>query len=173
MSEETFLAIISQNDRLISGLIRANETQAESHVRLIETLPELAETQRKNTGRFVFPVGGTCSRIVQFAKALNEFEITEADAEVIRHDEEWEVDDMRYYKVSRISEINLRTGHCILDIEGSQDAVTGKIEDPLLSVPNNPYTAALNAHTGCTVQAKAVRSGGRIRTLHISDVKNP
>ena len=171
VADEVHRAILSQNDTLIGGLLDARKDQAELHRLLIETLPELAGTQRKNARRFVTPVGETCSRIVQFTGDPGEFEITEADAEVIREDEEWEVDDMREYRVTRISEINLRTGHCILDIEGGQDAVAGKIQDPLLSSPNNPYTVALNAHTGCTVQAKAVRRGGKIRTLHISDVK--
>ena len=76
---------------------------------------------------------------------------------------------MREYKVTRISEINVHTGHCIVAVEGIPDPVHGRIDDPVLARANNPYTRALNDQSACTVMAKAVRRAGRIQKLFISD----
>ena len=83
------------------------------------------------------------------------------------------VDEMAEFRVTKISEIDIRTGHCVIDIEGITERSTGKIVDPVLENPGNIYTSSLNEHTGFVVKAKAVRKNGVIKRLYISDSKQP
>jgi hypothetical protein len=156
--------------QLAMGLVRSNDNLASLHAKLIETLPALAAATRSHGVRLVAPVGRTCKEIVQFADTPSESRITEADAEVIRGGGDMEVDSVADYQVNRIREINLKTGHCIVEVEGIGE-VRGKITDPSLEQPSNVYTSALDKHVGCSVQAKAVRKDGEIHRLFISDAK--
>lgn len=76
---------------------------------------------------------------------------------------------MQTYQVTRVRAVNVDTGHCIIDVEGVGERITGKITDPALDVPNNVYTTALNSQGPCVVQAKAVRKEGEIKRLYISN----
>lgn len=153
---------------LAAGLVRANDNLASLHSQLIGTLPDLADATREHGRRFVAPVGKTCAEIRQLTSAPSEVLITESDAEVIRGETELEVDPMAEFTINRISEINLRTGHCVLETDDGA-IVPGKITDPVLSVADNTYTRALNEHASFKVQAKAVRQGDTIRRLYISN----
>ncbi len=155
---------------LANGMVKSN-TELISVLRsfFIDTLPQLADTTRPHAKKFVQPVGETCSRIVQFPETSFESLITESDAEVIRGDAAMEVDPMAEFKVNRISEIDIRTGHCVVDVEGIGVQLKGKITDPVLETPNNVYTSALNSHAGFKIRAKAVRKDGEIKRLYISD----
>ena len=77
---------------------------------------------------------------------------------------------MEEFRVTRISEVDIRTGHCVIDVEGIAEQLIGKITDPALEIPENMYTSSLNNHTGFVVQAKAIRKNGEIRRLYISNV---
>ncbi len=153
------------------NIASANERMASLHEKLIEKLPELATKTRSNGRKFVSPVGSSCSSIRQFAETQYESDITEPDAEVIRGNEDMEVEEMKDYKANMISEINLNTGHCTLEIEGIDRPVSGQISDPALGSPGNIYTRSLDSRSGFTVTAKAVKKGGKIQRLHISDAK--
>jgi hypothetical protein len=174
---ETLAAALTEQARinadvqsqLAAGLIKANDNLALLQSRLIETLPQLAETTRPHAAQLVRPVGKSCREIIQFSGSDAESRITEADAEVIRGTPAMEVDPMTTFKVNRINEINLSTGHCILDVEGVGPKVIGKITDPALGVPDNVYTRALNEHSSCVVEAKAVKRNDVIVSLYISN----
>lgn len=153
----------------VGGLIKANDNLASLQEKLINTLPQLADATRPHAKRFVQPVGETCSKIIQFTNTPDESSISESDAEVIRGDSTMEVDAMAEYRVTKISEIDLRTGHCVIDVEGVAERLTGKIADPVLEIPGNIYTSALSNHTGFVVDAKAVRKSGVIKSLYISN----
>lgn len=157
---------------LAEGIIRANDNLASLHEKLIELLPTLAGRTRGYGRQLVSPVGSSCEEIAQFADTQFESRITESDAEVIRGDEDMEVDEMQDYKVIRIREINLNTGHCVLELAGVDLSVSGKITDPTLETPGNLYTRSLNEQTGFIATAKAVKKSGQIHKLHISDAKD-
>ena len=76
---------------------------------------------------------------------------------------------METFRVTKISEIDIRSGHCVIDVEGSEGHLIGKIMDPGLKIANNIYTSALNNHSAFTVKAKVVRKNGEIKRLYISD----
>lgn len=82
-----------------------------------------------------------------------------------------EVDDMQQYRCRQITEVNRLNGHCILDVEGFDHLVVGKISDPTLEQPNNIYTRSMNQQTPFMVSAKLVRKAGIAHRLFISDAK--
>jgi hypothetical protein len=174
---------LSQGDNslamvLANGLTRANENlsiandkQSALISQLMTTLPELAASTRGHARGVVSPVGSTCGTVTQFAHTDQAVVIDESEAEVIRGGDELEVDDMQEFKCRRMVEVNVKNGHCILEIEGFAKLVPGKIGDPAIGAPNNIYTQALNSQTSLTISAKAVKRNGVIQRLHISDAK--
>ena len=151
-------------------MIRANDNLATLNEKLIDTLPTLAESTRSHGKQLVKPIGNTCREIRQYSKT-QEIVIDEAEAAVIRGSSQMEVAEMQTFKCRRITEVNVKTGHCILDIEGFDKPVSGKISDPAINTPNNVYTNALNESTGFSVVAKPVRMDGVVSKLFISDAK--
>ena len=59
-------------------------------------------------------------------------------------------------------------GACRLRLLPDGRIVSGKIIDPVLSVPGNVYTAALNENRPLHVVAKPTLKDGSIRTLFVS-----
>ena len=156
--------------QLTQGLIKGHTEVADLHSKLIDMIPVLAGATRTHGQHLVRPVSETCTELVQFADSAEPSIVTEADAEVIRGGSTMEVGEMAKFEVAKISEVNLKTGHCVLNLQGSECPIPGKITDPGLHVPDNAYTRALNQQTGFTVGAKAVKKDGNIVRLYISDV---
>ena len=171
LKNDVTLALVSGLVQANEGLVQANADTLERllHVCLNETLPLLANETRSHGRNFVRPVGDTCSKIVQFPGTPFESSISESEADVIRGDTAMEVDPMAEFKVTHISEVDIRTGHCVIDVEGINSQLIGKITDPVLETPGNVYTNALNNHTGFLASAKAVRKNGDIKRLYISN----
>ena len=168
--QEVIARLASVIEKQSKALIKGNQNLVSVQTKLIETLPALAIAVRPHGKRFVAPIGPSCSSVVQFADSPEKIRIDEAEADVIRGDEEIEIDVMTSYRITRIKELNLETGHCIVDVDGVGE-VTGKISDPVLKTPSNVYTSAMDTHDGCTVTAKGVRKDGVLVKLHISDAK--
>jgi len=161
-------------EQMTKGLMSANEHSTDITRRLIDKFPAVADATRQAGRELVTPVGTSCRSMTQFADTAHAETVSEADAEVIRGDEEMEVDDMAQFTATRISEINISTGHCILQVEGFPAPVAGRITDPALKSPENVYTSALHHHTGLTIDAKPVRQREQVKRLYISHaVPNP
>lgn len=156
---------------LANGIIHANDNMASLHGKLIDTLPQLADATRPSAKELVTPVGNTCKKIEQFSNTSLVVPISEPEAEVIRGDEDYEVDEMQNFNCNRITEVDIENGHCKLDIEGLDHMVIGKIDDPIIHTPNNIYTRALNEQKPFTITAKPVKKQGIIHRLYISDAK--
>lgn len=163
------------NTVLANGLVRAVDqaTAMQSqtmtlHSKLIETLPALAAATKPHAVHLVVPIGVSCTSIAQFAGTPQQSVITEPEARLIRGEGASTVGQSESYQVNRVKEINVETGHCIVDVQGVGE-VTGEIRDPVLSQPGNVYTTALDQQTGCQVTAKAVTTNGNIDKLVISD----
>ncbi len=162
-------ATAAMNEHLVSIIDKQNARLADLHSKLIDTMPQLVEAVRPAAEAMVAPVGDTCSALTQFKRTTQQVVIDEADAEVIRSKAPDEVDDIATFSVNRVLELNLNSGHCVVELAGHGGIVSGKITDPKLSLPNNPYTTAMDAHTALAVNAKAVRRASAIRRLFISD----
>ncbi|WP_025041828.1 DUF7946 domain-containing protein [Nitrosospira briensis] len=156
---------------LANGLVQSNVTFARLQERLILKLPDVADSTRSHGRSLVRPVGDTCSSLTQFAHTKQEITISEPEADVIRGGTDMEIDDMQEFRCKRITEVNVESGHCILDVEGFNALVTGKISDPALETPNNIYTRSLNGHTPFIISAKPVKRNGIVQKLHISDAR--
>lgn len=157
--------------QLAAGLMRSNELHASVASQLIATLPALAGATRPAATQFVEPVGRTCESITQFVGGPSPVMIGQAEAQTIRSGRSAEVKDVATYQVERVLSLNLNTGACTLDV-AELGRVRGRITDPALQIPGNPYTQALNAHLPLAVDAKAVTIDGEIRSLYISTTKN-
>lgn len=158
-------------EQLIAGLVKGQSDMSALAMKLADTLPALASATRTHGIDIVKPVGFTCTEIRQFSSTpALESKITEAEALVIRGGEAMEVDNVATYKLNRIRELNLDTGHCVVDIDGV-GAVPGRITDPVLETPNNVYTRRMNDQGIVSVEGKAVRKNGEIQKLFISDAE--
>ena len=78
---------------------------------------------------------------------------------------------MGQFVCTRISEVNVVSGHCILSVDGLNGPVVGKISDPVLLEPKNVYTNALNSQTGFSFSAKPVKKNGEIHRLYVSTAR--
>lgn len=159
----------SLNTVLVNGLIKANDNLASLHDKLIDTLPQIAEATRAHGRQLVTPVGNTCNSLSQFSNTDQEIIISEPEAEVIRGGSQMEIEEMQKFNCKRIREVNEINGHCILEIEGFDEFIVGKISDPALKIPNNVYTKSLDNHSAFTISAKPVKRNGVVQKLHISD----
>lgn len=159
-------------EQLINGLVKSNDNLASLQGKLIDALPELADATRAHGRLLVAPVGNSCKSIVQVFGHDNKIVIDEPEAEVIRGDSKLEVEDMQNFECKEITEVNVTTGHCILNVEGFDKPIAGKISDPALNVPNNVYTRALNNKSRFRVSAKPVKRDGVVHKLYISDARD-
>ncbi len=155
--------------QLINAITKSNDNLASLHNKLISTLPQLADATRIHGKQLVTPIGNTCKIIKQFTGTEKEVVIDEPEADAIRSNNETEVEDMQSYTCERITEVNVETGHCILQIEGFDAPLIGKISDPAIEHPNNIYTRALNEKASFIILAKVVKRNGVIFKLYISD----
>ena len=160
--------IFRSNRQLTGGLVEASKRSMDLNENLVDTLgstlPDLASRYRPTGRDLVDPVGRSCSNMTQF-NGTYESIISESDAEVIRGTDDMEVDPMTRFKIRQISEINLSTRHCILQIDDNQRFVPGIINDPALQQPNSIYTRALNERKEFVACTKVVRKDGEIYLL--------
>lgn len=154
---------------LANGLNQANDNLASLASKLVDTLPALAEVTRSPARQLVAPVGPSCRELTQLNNTQLSTVISEPEAEVIRGKGDMEVEEMVRLRCNRISEINLESGHCILEIEGYERPVKGMIADPALKTPKNIYTRALDEQSGFYVSAKPIKKNGELYQLHIAD----
>lgn len=157
--------------QLVNALTKANDNLASLQSQLIDQLPRLAENNRNNAKEFVTPIiGNSVVNINQFSGTNDLVKIDGADAEAINNDD-MEVDEMQKFHCLRITEVNIRTGHCIMEIEGYEKPVSGVINDPVISTPHNIYTKSLDNGASFTISAKPVRKNGELYKLYVSDAK--
>jgi hypothetical protein len=159
--------------QFIAALSRSNTQLVDLHSQLLNKLPDLADATRPAAKNFVEPVGKSCRSITAFPDSPLEYQLGEAEAQAIKAGPASEVQDMATYNIERISGINVDTGSCQVDLAGGVGRVRGRITDPALTIPGNPYTEALNNQNRLTVEAKAVLRNGELHSLFISNTKVP
>lgn len=156
-------------DSVIRDILRDRQHERETTE---QTVLGLVDILAPGVTRAITPIGKTCSSITQFADTEAAKTITEADAEVMRSDEDLEVDEMKSYKLAQVQELDLATGHCrVLLSDDPTKVIPGRINDPVLQRRGDPYSQALANRTELTVKAKAVKRNGELKQLYISDVQ--
>lgn len=157
--------LISANDNMLSG----QQQTAALHESLIRTIPEIAGANRNHARKMVAPVGRSCSQILQTSNGTTMSEISEPEAAAIRSKDDLVVCDTETMQCSNIIELNLRTGHCEVQVDRYEGTVIGKITDPQLEQAGNIYSRSLDRQTAFTITAKAVMKDDRVHCLFISD----
>jgi len=161
---------------LANGLIRSNDNIADSnkrsiavHEALIHRIPEIANSNRNNARQMVSPVGRSCTSISQSSNGEIMSQITEPDAEAIRSKEDLVVGDTETMQCLKIIELNLRTGHCEIEVDRYEGVIIGKITDPQLEQAGNIYSRSLDRQTQFAISAKPVMKEDNVQRLYISD----
>jgi hypothetical protein len=154
---------------LANGLIRANDNLAGLQANMLATLPALVGAAKPHFREAITPVGRSCGKLVQFADTDSPLEVSEPEAMAIRSDEDLVVGKPDGFKLSRIHSLNLDNGACRVSIEGMDGVFAGKIDDIALRMPDNPYSSALNSHSGLSVRARPVYRGDELHRLFITE----
>lgn len=99
--------------------------------------------------------------------------IDEPTAEVLRAKEELMVGDQRTFHV-KFSAVDKSGKRCKVEILGDEGReIPCRITDPALMTTGNIYTHSLDTDAVAEIQAKPVLRDGIIRTLYISDGREP
>ncbi|RBP79582.1 hypothetical protein EBI01_15285 [Marinomonas rhizomae] len=133
---------------------------------LIDILARVALDNRGPLKSLVAPVGPDCKSLQQFEGGLI---TTEADADAIRSKKELTVGDIQDYVCEQITGLDVSTGLCKLKIKDIEGIVNGKISDPVLELPHNVYSTALDMHTKIIITAKPHLQLDQIKKLYISN----
>ncbi len=155
----------SENDGQVAAILA--QGAIDNQAALITALRDVALNNQSALRQAVAPVGRDCSTLTQLGSVTT----TEADADAIRSKEELEVGDMQEYRCERISSLDTETGACKLKIESIEGVISGKVNDPVLSMPHNLYSQALDMHTPLVISAKPHLKSGVICKLYIADAK--
>ncbi|MGK7867714.1 hypothetical protein [Falsiroseomonas sp. E2-1-a20] len=136
--------------------------------RLMDTLDRLIGGLRPAVRQAVKPVGRSATSLTIAGEGVPPVVIGEAEAEAIRADVPLEVGAQQEFSVS-ITELDVETGTCRVSFAGGEGRVSGRITDPVLTQPNNPYALALASRQPLSVLAKPTLRDGELERLFISD----
>lgn len=114
------------------------------------------------------PIGSTCKEISLGNPSPAQTLIGEAEAKVLSTKEEMIVDDPKEY-VGTFEAVDTTNGNCKFVPTGSDVALSGRITDPVILLPQNPYTHSLDTKEPVKVHAKAVSQNGEVVKLFISN----
>lgn len=138
--------------------------------RLLDTVDKMADALRPAAKQAVAPIGVTARSLtigsVDRARGMT---VGEAEKAAIAAEGPSEVGQERSYIVV-ITELDLTNGSCKLALTDDPDnRIAGRITDPAIDIPNNPYALAFAAMEPLAVRAKATIRNGEIQRLFISD----
>lgn len=136
--------------------------------RALATIDKMADALRPAVRQAVEPVGKTASTLT-IGSGERRVVIDAADREAVMSDDPPEISPEGDYLV-RITELDMETGSCRLALADEPDTrVPGRIVDPAVGIPNNPYVTAMASCRPLRVRAKAVIRDGSIERLYVSD----
>lgn len=120
--------------------------------------------------QLVRPVGSTCRQIEVGARESTTPPVTigEPEAQVLASPDELSVEDVRAY-TGTFEGVDTTNGNCKFRPSDADEPIPGKITDPALLMPQNPYTHSLDTKRPIQIHAKAVTKDGEIVRLFISD----
>ncbi|MEI9890370.1 MAG: hypothetical protein WDN45_06900 [Caulobacteraceae bacterium] len=111
--------------------------------RLLGTIDKMADNLKPAARRAVAPIGASARTLtVGITSVERGVVIDEADKDAISSPAGLSVDEERGYNVL-ISELDMQTGACHVDIDGEEDSARypAKITDPEVALPNNVYVS--------------------------------
>ena len=164
--KEEMKILKSSMDNLIAELGANNDHAVD---RLSQIIERMAIELKPSAKLAVAPIGNSC-RTLSVISTYRTSVFDEADKEEIVKSEGDEITDTLPFSVL-ITELDLERGTCKVHIEEEQDEkrISAIVTDPLLQIPNNPYSLAFAAGEIIAVQGKALIRDGELAKLFISD----
>lgn len=139
--------------------------------RLLSTVDRMADVLRSSVKQAVAPIG-TSARTLSISESgsAKVMKIGIAERDAIMAEEPTDIGEEQAYTIL-ITELDMETGACRWSSPTEPETRTlGRITDPALIVPNNPYALHLAAKTPLRVRAKAASRDGEITQLYISNI---
>ena len=164
-------AIEKSNRSLSDVATRQSETIEKIVKHHATTMPELAKTNKTNAVNLVQPIGNSCVHINNHFYNGFSVDIDPVKADIIRLKDTDEFGELGRFECIRIWELNLNSGHCILELAGFEKRVPGLITDPVIQRPENAYSTALNEFKPLVLTAKPILRDNEIIKLHIVDAR--
>lgn len=142
--------------------------------RLLGTIDKMADALKPATRQAVAPLGETAETLtVGDIRHEREVVLGEPEKTAILAEEDMEVGEESTYHMT-ITELDTESGSCRVYLRDEPETpYKGKITDPLLAIPNNPYALALASKNEIMVKAKPTLKDGLIRQLYISNQQEP
>ena len=137
---------------------------------ILGIVERLAISNKKPLSDMAAPVGRTVRQIEHFKGTADPVIVDEPIAEALRSKEEAIVGELQQF-AGTILAVDKITGAGKLLLDGETEPTKAKITDPVLSVPENVYTHALDTAARVVIDAKPVLKEGGISTLYISDAR--
>lgn len=160
---------LAQQNTDLARTVHADDLQDKKQ--LFGIVEKLMDVNQRSFKELAAPVGPSVKSITHFkGDDSGSFTIDEPIADAMRASTDLEVGDLTTYR-ARFVGVDKAAGSCRVEIEGREGFVRGRITDPGLAIPLNPYTHALDTGTAVILTGKPVMKDGEIKTLYISDVK--
>lgn len=138
--------------------------------RILDTVDRLVEQTAAPLREMAAPVGRTVKSIEHFKGTDESVVVDQPVAEALRSREEVVIGEVITMR-GRIKAVDTVKGTGKILIEGQDRPIKVQITDPILTVPNNVYTHALDSQAEVEVSAKPLSKSGTLATLFVSDAK--
>jgi hypothetical protein len=151
--------------------VRALEEMGHTSRAAIQMAERLALSNHAAVKMLVNPIGTSAQTLQVGHSESGAFLVTETDRSEIEKVEPIEIGAEQVMTVI-ISELDLVTKTCKVSVVGDDQPsrrVSGQITDPVLGVPNNPYSTAFDGQAQIAVRCKPQYSEGEIDRVFISD----
>lgn len=138
----------------------------------MDVVERIAANNRPSIRLLVTPVGTACETMRIGKPADGAIQIDQEMRAAIDAPDPIQISPAKQFDVL-LSELDLKNGSCKFALRDSDDPdhrVIGDITDPLIYVPDNPYSQALSSQRWLSVTAKAEIKDGELTKLFISDV---
>lgn len=136
----------------------------------IEAVERMAVASRQPIKLLATPVGVSTASVQIGSRENGALPITLVEKRAIDQAAEAQIGLERRVMVV-ITELDLLTHHCKVSFASDPDArrIFGVITDPVVEIPNNPYSRAFDAQTPIEVVAKPRYIGDEIDRMYISN----
>lgn len=168
--EKTVGQMTDQFSQMVEFATEVRKGDLALHHRLLETVDRLAEHAAGPLREMAAPVGRTVKSIKHFEETDEIVEIDPPVAEALRSRVEIIVGETQTM-LGKIKAVDTVKGTGKLLVEGQEKSLKIQITDPVLTIPNNVYTHALDTQADVQVTAKPLTKEGLVAKLFVSDAK--
>jgi hypothetical protein len=138
----------------------------------IDAVVRMAEQQRPAARQLVFPIGLSCETLMVGSITNGAIPIDRSLRAAIDAPDVIEVFPAQHHEIliSEMDRVNRSCKFALRSEEESDRRITGEITDPIIQMPNDPYSAAFSAQRWLTVMGKLQVKAGDADKLFISDI---